>query len=583
MAHKASLILCFTIFLGSLQGTPADVQNEVHCVNKACYTVHLGKINFNEAKEKCVINGGHLVTIQNEEEAQYIYNLLSKLTSGSKEYDPLDLWIGLELNKICSVKEKTLRGFVWVTGKEDTEQSKFSNWEKEPQLTCTSRRCVTMTLNPLSSDNYKWSDIKCTGQAKGYVCKFHFKGMCKRVVLAGPGNVEYNTPFAVSSTSLDLVPHGSVASVSCQQDKLPGADLVCIENNDNALQWSQIASAMRNAEPMCASPEIGCKYNNGGCDQECIEDPDSARCACKGDYVLAPDNISCVLSDPCQPNPCEFNCINHMNSFECTCPSGYVLTDQVNCTDIDECVERPCNQLCVNTLGSFECNCEEGFQLLGTKCVDTDECIRSPCAHGCLNTLGSYHCSCKEGYVKGKDELSCLDVDECISSPCEHTCLNMPGEYQCSCPKGFILSSNKISCSPDPQGHNTHSTDHVDKELTQKDKTKAKADLPSMEDSKEGNVQFPALNSETPDEGHSFNNNSVDYSKRAMSEKQRLIILISTISACGVLLLLILIGGIIYYRKRKSQKENIKLPSAPNDYNWVPDQSGDRPGEKEFR
>ncbi|NP_001088584.2 CD93 molecule S homeolog precursor [Xenopus laevis] len=586
----APFLLFISVFsLAFMHGGHGSVQNEVLCVSKACYTVHLEKNSFANAKEKCITNGGNLITIKNQEEANHVNSLLSKLTSGAPDHGPLKLWIGLQL-KSCTTDLNLLKGFAWVTGQEDTDKSQFSNWKQKPKGTCTSTRCVTMALNPSLPDNYKWSDGKCSGQADGYLCEFHFIGMCKRLAMAGPGVVHYHTPFDIVSSSLELVPHGSMALVTCQQGLLQDANLICrqLDNVENVFYWNQSPAGSRSPEPMCASPNIGCKYNNGGCEQECIEDSSetgSIRCACKGGYVLASDSLSCVLSQHCQPNPCDYQCINQLNGFQCSCPEGFVLhVNKVNCTDVDECLAQPCNQSCANTLGSFQCSCQKGFKAQGEKCIDIDECIDSPCAQDCLNTHGSYHCSCKEGYVNGGDRISCVDVDECISSPCEVLCHNIPGGYTCSCLKGFHLASNGISCSPDLQSENPTDNDTdggvIVSSVPKGEPRPTQSPLPS-----DSLTDFPgisgsndtndgtAVTSVSLEVGHSSDNSSVDHIKSSTMGEQRLIILVSTVCACGALLVLAVIAGVYYYRNKQSQKTKYEAPIAPDNDSWAPEQS----------
>ncbi|KAM4771896.1 complement component C1q receptor [Rhinophrynus dorsalis] len=589
------LLLC--VFF--LDATDTDVTSEVICINKACYTINLGKSSFTEAQKKCIDNGGDLVTIKDEEEAGHLYSLLSKLPNSTLDGGPLELWIGLKLKK-CNVKQKLLKGFNWVTGERDTEESQFSNWMQEPASTCTGSRCVTMTLHHSSPNNYKWLDRSCSSKADGYFCKFHFTGMCKRVVLAGPGFVQYTTPFNAISSSLTLVPHGSMAEVNCKKGKPIETTIFCNPQKDNVFEWSQIGFNPRSLGPLCASPELGCKYNNGGCEHECIEESDSSlHCECKEGFVLAPDKISCILPQHCQPNPCHHSCTNHNHGFECTCYEGYALADnKINCTDIDECLENPCNQLCINTPGSFQCKCQEGFKEQSTTCIDIDECIESPCAQGCLNTHGSYHCSCNEGYFKGNDGVSCLDVDECSSSPCEMLCQNTPGAYRCSCPEGFKLSPDGISCGKDPEYQDAHNKNNI----TQDNQTigimsngtyhptlssvfsGSSIDSSGMETANEIGVQSIPITPMTPETRSSPDNNSVDHLKSGKTDEQRLILLVSTMCACGVVLLILgVVGGILYHRRKDSDTENDKAPNATDNYGWHPEQSGNKAPNNEYR
>ncbi|XP_053315913.1 complement component C1q receptor-like [Spea bombifrons] len=572
-----------------LDGILADGHIEALCFDKACYTVDLGSNTFAEAREKCTNNGGDLVTIKSKEEFEQVKRLVLKLPDLADQ--TLKLWIGLQL-KQCYIRHKLLKGFHWVTGDQDTEESQFSNWMQEPRSTCAQNRCVTMNLDAASHNNYKWLDGKCTSPANGYICKFHFKGMCKEVALAGPGIVSYNTPFYFMTTSLNLVPHASLAEVNCEQNdgKLPDF-LICKERMENIFQWAYTGVNGSVVGPLCGSTELGCKHSNGGCEQECIEDPDtrSVRCGCKDGYVLSSDLVSCVLPQHCEPNPCQHSCTNLQHGFQCTCSPGFVLAEnQLNCTDVDECRQNPCDQVCINTLGSFQCNCQEGFIVKGTDCIDIDECIDSTCTQGCLNTHGSYYCSCKEGYELGNDGFSCLDKDECINSPCAEKCLNTIGSYICFCSEGYLLSSDGISCNPDMQNENTHANVNPTGNQTissiHGDDTYNPTIIPSYPNSvidqsyttmPEGSgVYLKPTPSMSPDAGSSLGNESVYHIQGGGSDSQKTLIIVSTLCACGVLLLLAVVVGIVCYRRRNTEKEEEYKPAnAADNYCWVPEQS----------
>ena len=84
------------------------------------------------------------------------------------------------------------------------------------------------------------------------------------------------------------------------------------------------------------------------------------------------DNDECATNN----GGCSQGCNNTVGSFECTCTSGYELSDDGRtCIDIDECSTRMhnCQQVCVNTDGGFRCECDQGYQLNddGTTCSGT--------------------------------------------------------------------------------------------------------------------------------------------------------------------------------------------------------------------
>ncbi|KAK1171461.1 complement component C1q receptor-like [Acipenser oxyrinchus oxyrinchus] len=423
-------------------------QMETLCSSSACYTVHLERVDFERALQNCKTNGGNLATVKNSEEASELQSLLSRI-SAEQSTDNLQFWIGLHLRKGDCIHALTpLKGFAWLSV---DEVAHYSNWKEEPMTTCTAQRCVSLQYNPSSvnSDNFKWSDRTCTKDADGYLCKFNFKGMCKAIHLAGPGELLYTTPFVTkplnSSTAfLPRVPHGTFASVYCKEEKyLYG---ICTINKDGLFGWTI-------SGPFCDSHKLGCSFRNGGCDHICVDEGAGRhRCECNDGYQLGEDELSCIIRDYCQPLPCEYQCIAHFKGFECKCPSGFELTDnQKNCTDIDECLNKPCDHKCINAHGSFICQCTKGYELVSGRCHDIDECIQSACSQGCLNSPGSFSCYCTEGYTLAENGQSCVDIDECqgYTNPCEEICKNSPGSFKCSCKEKFTMAPDGVSCIPE--------------------------------------------------------------------------------------------------------------------------------------
>ncbi|XP_040285691.1 complement component C1q receptor [Bufo bufo] len=591
-------VLAFLVSLLFTYAIPKKEQSEAICSKDACYTVHLSQEIFSEASKECVNRGGNLLTIQTKGEAEQVHSLLWKFTNIAPLVRPLKLWIGLQLKvKSCVVRNETLKGFSWITDNEDAKEGQFSNWLTEPKATCTKRKCVSMKLQKDSPDNYKWTDELCSFHADGYICKFNFQGMCQRVVLAGPGSVEYDTPFGFKSSSLDLVPHGSSASVFCGHNgEHTGTLLFCLKSDEtNVYQWGNSRLDKKSNKPFCASEELGCKYNKGGCEHECVEFPlnKSLSCRCKDGYVLAPDLVSCVPPDHCQSNPCEQKCINHQNGFECSCSSGFALAEnRENCIDVDECLIGPCSQTCINTLGSFYCKCNTGFQQQGIHCIDIDECINSDCSQSCLNTHGSYLCSCNSGYTISSDNTTCLDIDECAHSPCASFCHNTHGSYLCSCPKGMLLSSDSISCISAHHNAEAFTSGDINEGLETEEATSSSTDKPTpnfkdltidVQDHRETGQIMPST--PLPQETGTFSGNSfVNQVTSGQEGIPNTVLLVSILCACAVLLLMTIIGGVICHRKRNAKKNETEKPtSATDNYCWVPDQKGDKALNNDYR
>ncbi|XP_072361972.1 complement component C1q receptor-like [Scyliorhinus torazame] len=433
------MLLFFQVLFVAVAGQ-LSVPSHTVCGHNACYTAHTGSKPFQEALASCRANGGNLVTAKDPGEAQHIQDLLSTLAPGPPPSRKWRFWMGLHLpQRHCYQQHKPLRGFLWTAG---GDQTTYSNWGREPLGTCTARRCVHITVSHSrsSSEDFKWSDGVCTQHLDGYLCKFSFKGMCQAIGLNGTGLVTYSTPFNAESSSLTLVPFGSLAKVSCEEAPAMGY-VLCLEKSQGSFGWSKDG-------PFCAPPS-GCTLENGGCAQLCVSQRGRRHhCQCHEGYQLGGDQRSCQPLDHCQAAPCQYRCLHLSVGFQCTCPLGYGLAENGhNCLDVDECANAShCPQLCINSPGSFSCRCTKGFVLMDGQCQDLDECAAWPCAQMCQNTEGSYRCHCRAGYVSSGH--SCLDLDECTGHPCQRACSNTEGSFHCSCPGGYTLAEDGVSCAP---------------------------------------------------------------------------------------------------------------------------------------
>ena len=92
--------------------------------------------------------------------------------------------------------------------------------------------------------------------------------------------------------------------------------------------------------------------------------------------------------------------------------------------DINECTANTdgCDQVCTNTDGSFECSCNSGFTLSndGKTCIENNECTLGTdnCQQICVNTNGGFRCECNSGFVLNSDRATCSGQLKQI--PCHH-------------------------------------------------------------------------------------------------------------------------------------------------------------------
>lgn len=413
---------------------------EALCTSNACFTLHVNKTSFEEAQQNCVINGGQLMTVRDREEEDVVRSVLSRV-QWQRHKRTVNLWIGLKRHRgNCGLDITPLRGFKWVSGQQD---SNYSNWEQVPVSTCTQERCVQIHYITSGQNQLEWRSSNCRGPSF-YMCKFYFKGMCKPLAFFGPGEITYTAPFSLEPQRKEMqtFPVGTYADISCSDQQYYYS--VC-NSMDGIYQWTVPG-------PFCQTGEQrSCEINNGGCEHLCEQGVDTIQCACKVDYHLNEDGLSCSLKNLCTADTCEHQCVMGPFGFSCTCPEGFRLhADQRNCSDVDECQLQACHpHLCINTPGSYECACGTGYQMVDGKCEETDGCLLLRCDHGCSRSAGTFSCHCNPGFALSDDGRSCLDVNECHARPCKFNCHNTDGSFLCSCPQGFHLADNGLTCSQD--------------------------------------------------------------------------------------------------------------------------------------
>eukprot|EP00794_Sanderia_malayensis_P020653 gene20653-22694_t len=236
----------------------------------------------------------------------------------------------------------------------------------------------------------------------------------------------------------------------------------------------------------------------------------TADCApCPEGYIG--DGRKCYDLNECVTNVslCNQLCTNFLGGYNCSCYSGFELSNATYCGDIDECSrnQHSCHNFanCTNIPGSYNCTCNKGFTGNGTFCSDFDECamsaptnvnrsaathlaaiiahvLKAICRTGfnetnnycldvdechltnadcnvdafCNNTIGSYGCFCKPGF-SGDGKINCADISECALLDACHanaTCFNQNGNYSCRCINGYTgngtVCTNINECDSNP-------------------------------------------------------------------------------------------------------------------------------------
>ncbi|KAL8184092.1 UNVERIFIED_CONTAM: hypothetical protein K2H54_006279 [Gekko kuhli] len=400
------LLPALLLLAGPLPGGAQEP--EAACGPDGCYAAYFQRRSFLDAWRSCRELGGNLATVKHHDEAAQVAELLRGPAGARAEQGPRLFWIGLQRQPRQCFPLRPLRGFMWITGEQDTF---YTNWAR-PAVeagggSCAAPRCVV-----LDDQQGQWLEGSCTVPVDGYLCRFAFQGMCPGLDEEG-GPVTYTTPFGPAGGSLRYVPFGTVAAVTCG-GAVPAVSVLCMQKDDGTVGWSKGA-------PLCREhvyQHSWCEGDNGGCQQLCLDEGPGYSCECHSGYLLMPDGHSCAPNDACREQPCQFECVpDEEGGYHCQCPEGYELSsDDHHCEDADECADAPCEHQCENTDGSYLCRCHLGFSPSEDEpghCTDTDECqIPGVCQQMCVNYVGGFECYCTEGYDLEPDGISCSPVDQ---------------------------------------------------------------------------------------------------------------------------------------------------------------------------
>uniref|UniRef100_A0A8C7YET0 Thrombomodulin n=1 Tax=Oryzias sinensis TaxID=183150 RepID=A0A8C7YET0_9TELE len=393
------------------------------CDEDDCLTLFEDFLNFEDAQNWCVQEGGHLLTMRSNRLSSRMASLI-QLWNWNGEF-----WIGLHRLGDCPDPDKKLRGFQWVTNDEETN---YTNWSPSFDSSCSSPSCVYVSTR----NTLQWVQAPCDGKATGFVC---VRGINSCTELKAEQDKGETIRYSQPNDSVDRnkhislrLPPGFTATLETS-----GTKYLCVSEQWVPAPWN-------------------CEIQEGGCEYKCMMNPDkSPICYCPPGQTVNPVNKrSCEAQptgDPCQALGCRHTCYKKGDSYACVCPRGFhIAMDGISCLDIDECVDpRQCpveGTMCVNTLGGFKCACKAG-----PKSPDKCDiyCDKEECPAKC-DPNNMFQCFCPDGFLLEETGTSmiCVDIDECQSFSCDQDCKNTYGSYECSCMCLFNLAP-QTSCTQD--------------------------------------------------------------------------------------------------------------------------------------
>lgn len=154
------------------------------CYKIAYFRDVSSRVAFREARQVCEMDGGALLSIENQREQQLIERLLQELTSGSSSSSSAhsepaiadgDFWIGLtrdgepqEQGGLASCPDL----YRWA----DNSVSQFRNWYFD-EPSCGGEACVVMYHQPTALHGlggpylYQWNDDRCN-MKHNFICKY---------------------------------------------------------------------------------------------------------------------------------------------------------------------------------------------------------------------------------------------------------------------------------------------------------------------------------------------------------------------------------------------------------------------------
>ncbi|XP_015345392.1 layilin isoform X1 [Marmota marmota marmota] len=126
------------------------------------------RLNFEEAKEACRRDGGHLVSIESGDEQRLIEKFIENLSASDG-----DFWIGLRRHEEKRSNSTACQDlYAWTDG----SMSKFRNWYVD-EPSCGSEVCVVMYHQPSAPAGiggpykFQWNDDRCN-MKNNFICKY---------------------------------------------------------------------------------------------------------------------------------------------------------------------------------------------------------------------------------------------------------------------------------------------------------------------------------------------------------------------------------------------------------------------------
>ncbi|KAK5885760.1 hypothetical protein CesoFtcFv8_016867 [Champsocephalus esox] len=280
--------------IGSLAGL-SEAEHETLCTSNACFTLHMNEVLFDKAVQNCDHNGGYVMTVRDREEEDVLRLLLSRIQRKSQDRAST-FWIGLKLHKKdCVLPDKTLKGFKWVSGEED---SNYSNWEAD-EVKC------------LCKEGYDLDDDGFTCRLKD-VCGV---GTCEHQCVTTESGYFCKCPdgFRLDANQRNCSDVDECQSQTCE-------DHVCVNTHGSYTCTCQSGYTM--VVGTCVDMD---ECVQGRCEHSCLNSIGSFLCYCNEGFSLSQDDHSCEDIDECVISLCQFECFNDIGSFRCTCPKGFYL------------------------------------------------------------------------------------------------------------------------------------------------------------------------------------------------------------------------------------------------------------------